>query len=150
MEKTMFDVAQVLSTLSQNVSFDKNDTSILISGDYSVPESGIVSLVQFAAKCFGKDLLAGAIRSGDGNWTGSFNVQVRNLGTLIEKVYPLLRDKHLIDRYELLEDKQLNESIRNLQKEVEEALSKRGLKVEQNHESEYGPDSETEQIKKQK
>ena len=125
MEKTMFDVAQVLSTLSQNVSFDKNDTSILISGDYSVPESGVVGLLSFAAKAFGKgDLLAGAIRAGDGNWSGSYNIQLRNVGSLIEKAYPLLRDKHLIDRSEAKEDANFNGQIQNLTEELDKANAK--------------------------
>ena len=125
MEKTMFDVAQVLSTLSQNVSFDKNDTSILISGDYSVPESGVVGLLSFAAKAFGKgDLLAGAIRAGDGSWSGSYNIQLRNVGSLIEKAYPLLRDKHLIDRSEAKEDANFNGQIQNLTEELDKANAK--------------------------
>ena len=125
MDKTMFDVAQILSNLSSNTSFDKNDTSILISGDYSVPESGIVGLLSFAARAFGKgDLLAGAIRSGDGNWSGSYNIQIRNVGSLIEKVYPVIRDKHLIDRSEAKEDKQYNENLQNLTEELDKANAK--------------------------
>lgn len=123
MEKN-FDLLQMASEISKSASFDKDDTSIVISGDYCIPESGVVNVLQYAAKAFGKEFLAGAIRSGDGNWTGTLNIQFRNLGTLIEKVYPMLRDKHLIDRKEQLEDKQYAESLQKLQKELEEANSK--------------------------
>ena len=123
MEKT-FDLAQILSNLSQNTSFDKDDTSVIISGDYNVPESGIANILQYLAKGCGKELLAGAIKSGDGNWTGSFNIQLRNVGTLVEKIYPLVRDKHLIDRKEALEDKQYAESLQKLQSDLDDALSK--------------------------
>jgi len=123
MEKN-FDLAQLISKLSENASFDKDDTSIVISGVYSIPESGVVNVLQYAAKAFGKEFLAGAIRSGDGHWTGDLNIQFRNLGTLLEKAYPLLRDKHLIDRKEQLEDLQFNEKLQKLQSDLDEANSR--------------------------
>jgi len=123
MEKN-FDLLQMASEISKSASFDKDDTSIVISGDYCIPESGVVNLLQYAAKAFGKEFLAGAIRSGDGNWTGTLNIQFRNLGTLIEKVYPMLRDKHLIDRKEQLEDLQFNEKLQKLQSGLDEANSR--------------------------